>query len=162
MSYENQEIHLIGLDGKNMGVTSFAEAKAMALEQKCDLIKVSDKAIPPIYKLGDFGKIKYMEEKKKRKEQLKQRQDVEKTIRINFNEGMHDLETKAKRVMEFLAEGRRVRIEMRLAGRERAHADLSREKFMVFMGLITEPFKYFKEVSRMPNGCEATIMSNKI
>jgi len=161
MSYENQEIHLIGLNGENMGVISYAEAKELALDKKCDLIKVSDKAIPPIFKLGDFGKIKYMEEKKKRKEQLKQRQDVEKTIRINFNEGIHDLMVKSKRVMEFLEDGRRVRIEMRLAGREKAHADLSREKFKQFMDLITLPYKFFKSVSFMPGGCEATIMLDK-
>jgi translation initiation factor IF-3 len=158
---EPKEIHLIGLDGSNMGVISYEEAKDIALKEKCDLIKVSDKAVPPIYKLGDYGKIKYLEEKKQRKEQLKQRQDMEKTVRINFNEGIHDLETKAKRVTEFLNEGRRVRIEMRLAGREKAHADISREKFMVFMNLIKEPFKYFKNVSSMPGGCETTIMKEK-
>jgi len=159
---EPQEVHLIGLDGQNIGTISYEEAKTIAIRENCDLIKVSDKAVPPVYKLGDYGKLKYIEEKKQRKEQLKQRQDVEKTVRINFNESIHDLETKARRVSEFLSEGRRVRIEMRLAGREKAHADISREKFMVFMGLIKEPFKYFKNVSSMPGGCEATILKEKI
>jgi len=133
----------------------------MAQEQNCDLVKISDKVVPYIYKLGDYGKIKYLEEKKKHKEQLKHKQDIEKTIRINFNENIHDLETKAQKTTEFLKEGRRVRIEMRLIGREKTHTDVSRDKFMTFLGLIKIPFKYLKNISIMSGFCETTIIEDK-
>ncbi len=157
-----QEVHLIGLDGANLGIVSYEEAKRIAQEQNCDLVKISDKVLPHIYKLGDYGKIKYLEEKKRRKEQLKHKQDIEKIIRINFNESLHDLETKAKKATEFLEEGRRVRIEMRLTGREKMHTDISRNKFITFLGLIKVPFKYLKNISIMSGFCDATIIKDNL
>lgn len=159
--YEPKEVRLIGLDNKNIGVVSFEEAKEMAAREQCDLIRVSDNVVPPIYKLGDLGKIKYLEDKKKRKEQKKLRKDVEKTIRINFNEGIHDMQVKAKKIDEFLDEGRRVRVTIKLVGREKTHQDVALNKFNAFMSLIKTSFKYFQSIEKTPSGFEAIIIKDE-
>lgn len=48
-----------------------------------------------------------------------------KTIRISYNIGRGDLETKVRQAREHLERGCRVKLEMRLRGRENEHAGLA-------------------------------------
>jgi len=51
-----------------------------------------------------------------------------KGIRLSFRISEHDMETKAKNAVKFLEKGNRVRVELRLKGREKALGDFAREK----------------------------------
>ena len=137
------KIRFIGKDGKLIGILPYEEALLKAKEQGLDLVEVTRKTDPPVYKLGDYNKIKYEREKKQKLQKFKERRTAPKSIRIGFNESSHDLLTKAKKIEEFLNDDRIVNIEMRLRGREKAHGDLARSKIENFLTFIKD--SYFEQ-----------------
>lgn len=147
-----QQIRLIDETGKQLGVFSFAEAQKVAQEKHLDLVEITHKATPPVYKLGDYNKEKYKEEKKRKKLKLKEKRSLSKSVHIGFSEGEHDLETKRKRAIKFLKEGRTLSVEMRLRGREKAHRDLAREKITTFVDQIDIPIKIIQPIKKTPRG----------
>ena len=52
---------MIGPDGTQLGVLSIAEALAKARGQGLDLIEVAPQAQPPVARILDFQKFKYLE-----------------------------------------------------------------------------------------------------
>jgi translation initiation factor IF-3 len=105
-----EKLRLIDEKGEQVGVLSKQEALSLAEEKDLDLLLVSREANPPVFKLGDLGKLKYFEEKKKRKQQKLSKKNEEKVIKIKFNVGIHDLKTKANHVEKFLEQGKKVRV----------------------------------------------------
>lgn len=105
----------------------------------------------------DFGKFKYEREKGERKHGKKQKEVELKGIRIGFTTGNHDLELRASRIKKFLEEGNKVRIDMRLTGREKAHFDLAFRKFDAFLNMIPLEFKLELPPKRLPQGIIAVI-----
>lgn len=148
----SKEIRLIDEKGKQIGIFSYDEASKIAKERGLDLVEITKKITPPIYKFGDSGKLRYKKEKEYRKKRLKERQTAPKSIRIGFNEGEHDLSTKVKRTEKFLGEGKTVTIEMKLRGRQKAHFDLAKEKIGEFLEKIKIEHKIIQPLKRVPRG----------
>jgi len=155
---ESKKIRLIGKNGKLIGILPYEEALLKAKEQGLDLVEVTRKTDPPVYKLGDYHKIQYEREKKYKLQKFKERQAAPKSIRIGFNESSHDLLTKVKKIEEFLNDDRIVNIEMRLRGREKAHGDLARSKIENFLTFIKD--SYFEQSEK--KGSERSEGSYKI
>jgi len=126
-----------------------------------DLVEVSAKVKPSICKITDYGKYQYLQEKKEKKQKVKQKKSELKGIRIGFSTSTHDLETKAKQTEKFLKEGHKARIELRLKGRERAHKDLAREKLNSFIEMIPMEVKKEEEAKKNPRGIAVTICQIK-
>ncbi|MFA5392440.1 MAG: translation initiation factor IF-3 [Candidatus Paceibacterota bacterium] len=154
------KIRLIGKDGKLVGILPYEEALLKAKEQGLDLVEVTKKTDPPVYKLGDSNKIRYEREKKQKLQKFKERQAAPKSIRIGFNESSHDLLTKVKKIEEFLNDDRIVNIEMRLRGREKAHGDLARSNIENFLTFIKISFKIIQPLKRYPQGFIVTLKKN--
>jgi len=152
-----ETVRLIGADDKQIAVMSYVEAQKKAEAEGYDLIEVSSKAVPPIYKLGDYGKFLYQKAKELKKQQAKQKGDESKTIKISFMEGVHDMEIKAKKAAEFLAENRKVDLLMVLRAREKAHRDLAGQKFENFLKMIPGGYQTISEVKSTPGGFFITI-----
>lgn len=148
----NKEIRLIDENGKFIGIVSFEEAQKIAREKNLDLIEVTKKVIPPVYKLGNWEKERYLLEKKLKKKNLNEKRNILKTIRISFNEGENDLNIKAKKVKEFLEEGKRAKIEIFLRGREKTHFDLAEQKIKNFLTKIDKTYKIIQPLKTTPNG----------
>jgi len=140
-----------------IGIIEYGEAETMAHEKGLDLILVTQNADNPVYKLGNAQKLRYHEEKLRRKEAKKQRSDVMKIVKISFNEGTHDMQTKIKRLEEFLNDGLKVKIVMFLAGREKSHFDLALEKTHTFLKMINVDYKTLSEIKKLSNGFETII-----
>ncbi len=132
-------------------------ALALAREQGLDLIEISPTADPPVCRIMDFGKFKYEREKGEREHGKKQKESEIKGIRIGFATGKHDLRMRADRISEFLADGDKVRIDMRLRGREKAHGALAMEKFKEFLAMIPAEFSLESPPRRFPQGFIAII-----
>lgn len=62
-----------------------------------------------------------------------------KTIQLGCNIAQGDLDVKTKRAKEFLDKGHRVKIEMRMKGRQNAHPDIALEKMKAVVESLTEP-----------------------
>ena len=111
----------------------------MSLDQNLDLIQITEKVDPPICKIGDYGKYLYQLKKKEKKRTQHKRSEV-KGVRLKFNTSSHDIETKAKQAYKFLEQGNKVKLELRLRGREkalRAHIEEQINKFLTFLKELT-------------------------
>ena len=96
----------------------------MAEEKGLDLIEIDPKANPPVAKITDFGQFKYNQRNKEKKQKTEKVNEI-KTIWISLKIGRHDLEYKKAQIEKFLTKKKKVKIEITLKGREKAHFDLA-------------------------------------
>lgn len=123
------EIRLIDQDGKMVGVVSVDEGIKMAQEVSLDLVEVSPNAVPPVCKIANFGKLKYEIQKKAADAKKKQKVIEVKEIKMTINIGKGDYDTKIRHTKEFIEKGHKVKVTIRMKGREITHRDLA-EKMM--------------------------------
>ena len=116
-----------------MGVIKTTEALKLAQERDLDLVEVAPNAKPPVCRILDYGAYQYQQEKSERKSRARQKKSEIKGIRLSFKIGKHDLEVRSKQSRKFLDQGHKVRLEILLKGRERAHRDLAVEKLNTFV-----------------------------
>jgi len=81
-------------------------------------VEVAAEAHPPVCKIVDFGKLKYLQKKKEHQARRKQHQVVIKEMRVRPKIDAHDLETKLKQARGFLMDGDKVQVNMLFRGRE--------------------------------------------
>lgn len=105
----------------------------------------------------DFGKFKYEREKGEREHGKKQKESEIKAIRIGFATGKHDLELRAKQAQKFLERGDKVRVDLRLRGREKALGQVALQKFNGFLSMIPGEFNLESPPKRFPQGFIAII-----
>lgn len=99
-------------------------ALELAREHELDLVEISPTATPPVCKLLDYGKYKYEQTKKERKAKKGQKIGLLKEVRFRPKIEEHDLQSKIKKVKEFIEEGSKVRIVVRFRGREIIYPEL--------------------------------------
>ncbi len=124
---KDKEVRLIDSEGNQVGVVSIDEAMALAIEQKMDLVKIAPQAKPPVTKIMDYGKHRYEQQKKDKEARKKQKTIQIKEVRLSLKIEKHDLETKANHARRFLKAGDKVKISLRLRGREMANASFATE-----------------------------------
>lgn len=114
------KVQLITREGENIGIISRGEALRKAEDDRLDLVMLSETGGDgvPVVKIMDFGKVLY--ERKKKSAQAKKKQKVVqvKEIKLSPKIGEHDYQTKMKHAMEFLNDGKRVKITLFFKGRE--------------------------------------------
>ena len=118
-----REIRVIGEEGEQFGILSVSEAVALANEKGLDLVEISPNAAPPVCKIMDYGKFKYEKTKKEKENKKKQKNVVIKEIRIKPHIDEHDKETKISQIKKFIEKEYKVKISLRLSGREKLHAE---------------------------------------
>ena len=123
----DREIRVISETGEMLGVMSPREAMRLAEEADLDLVKISPNAVPPVCKIMDYGKFKF-EQAKKEKENRRNQKVVEiKEVQLSMTIDVGDLNVKAKQATKFLGEDNKVKVSIRLRGRQMAHANLGRD-----------------------------------
>ena len=111
-------VRLIDESGKQIGVVSKLEALQKAKELNVDVVEVGPNAKPPVAKLIDYKKFKYLEAKKEREERKKQKHVGIKEVRLRPFIGAHDFTTRLERAKEFLAGGNQLKLTLMYRGRE--------------------------------------------
>ena len=120
----DREVRLIGADGEQKGIVSIQVAMRAAEEAGLDLVKIAPQAVPPVCKVLDYGKYRF-EQQKKEKEAKKNQKVVEvKETRLSLNIDTNDFNTKLNHAKKFLEAGNKLKVSIRLRGREMAHSDL--------------------------------------
>ena len=115
---------------------SSQEALRIAYDEDLDLVKISPNANPPVCKVMDYGKFKY-EQLKKSKEAKKNQKVVElKEIWLSMTIDIGDLNVKAKQAVKFLSQGNKIKVSIRMRGRQNAHADIGIEVMNRFFSII--------------------------
>jgi len=127
---------VIGADGDQLGILQSRQALNIAREQGLDLVMVSPTAQPPVCKIIDFGRYKYLTEKQN-KESKKKQQEV-KGIKISPRIAEHDLQHLIKKAAGFLEEGHKVRVVCVFKAREITHPELGRNKLDYFGNQLVE------------------------
>ena len=120
----SEEIRLIGHEGQQLGVVSFAEGLREAEDKGLDLVEISPNTNPPVCKILDYGKYIYQKQKLDKKNKKKQHVIHVKEIRVRPNTSDHDLLTKLSRAQKFLESGDKVKITVMYRGREMARQDM--------------------------------------
>ena len=118
------EVRLIDETGENVGVVSKIDALERAENAGLDLVEISPGADPPVCKILDYGRYKYVDQKKKSEARKKQKTIDIKEIKMRPNIDQHDYDVKMRSIFRFIADGDKVKVTMRFRGREMVHQDL--------------------------------------
>ena len=115
-----------------------AEAQNKAKGLGLDLVEVAPNAKPPVCRILDYGAYIYHQEKTERKQKAKQKKSEVTGIRLTYNIGEHDREMLQNRAKKFIEQGHKVKIEMLLMGRQRAHRDRGEEMLREFSKSLSD------------------------
>lgn len=110
-----------------IGVMSKAEALKLAEKQGLDLVLVGPNAKPPVAKLVSFSNFKYQQQKKTQASKKKSKGSEIKEVRLTPFIAPNDLNTRLKKVKEFLEEGDRVKINVKFVGRQITRKEFGHE-----------------------------------
>jgi|TARA_B100000676_G_C17988629_1_gene793496 translation initiation factor IF-3 len=124
-----------------IGVVPLAEGLNRADEAGLDLVEVSPNADPPVCKILDYGKFKYIAQKKANETRKKQKTIDVKEIKMRPNIDDHDYDVKMRAMQKFLGEGDKVKVTLRFRGREMAHQELGRKVLERVRVDLDEPAK---------------------
>jgi translation initiation factor IF-3 len=155
------ECRVIDEHGVNLGVLPTMQAVATAQERGYDLVEVDPRPQPPICKILNLGQFKYERERELRKQKAKAKQVEVKGIRLSPRIGAHDLETRLRLAERFLDEGDKLRIEIILRGRERAHADLAKGVIASFVSKLSQKYALTTEQPIQVQGGQLTTIVGK-
>lgn len=108
-----------------MGVVAIGEALQRAKVLELDLVEVAPKADPPVCRIMDYGKFKYLQSKREAEARKKQTIIQVKEIKVRPKTDEHDMNVKIRHVRRFLEDGDKVKITVRFRGREMSYASKS-------------------------------------
>ncbi len=129
---------MVSDDGGQLGIMTAAQAQTLANQKNLDLVKIAPQATPPVCKIMDYGKYRF-DAQKREKEAKKNQKVIEiKEVQLSLNIDTHDLETKINHAVRFLKAGNRVKVSIRLRGREMAHPDRGFEVMEQFAETVSE------------------------
>lgn len=125
---------------------SSREALKIAEEAELDLVKISPNAVPPVCKIMNYGKYVF-ELSKKAKEAKKNQKTTEiKEVWLSMTIDIGDLQVKAKQTQKFLQSGNKVKVSIRMRGRQMAHQEIGVEVMKRFFDMV----KDFGQIEKQP------------
>lgn len=133
------QVRYIDENGVQKGVISLREALYNVRELGLDLVKIAD-SNPPVCKAVDAGKYMYDLQKQEKLQAKKQRENTVNLKEVQLRPGtdMHDVQIKARKAREFLADGDKVKVVVRLHGRERSMKHKGHEIIAAFVKEVGE------------------------
>lgn len=135
----DKEVRLIAENGEQIGIVPASEALRMAEEKDRDLVKISPNAKPPVCKIMDYGKYRYELLKKEKEAKKNQKTNEVKELSLSsITIDVHDLETKAKQCIKFFADYDKVRLSIRMRGRQQARPQMAVDVMMKFYELVKD------------------------
>ncbi len=122
------------------------KAIVMARDAGLDLVEISPMSSPPVCKILDFGKYKYMQKKKAHEAKKKQTVVKLKEVKMRPVTDEHDFQFKVKHIKRFLEEGDKAKVVVVFKGREIAY----RDRGTAVMNRIIEEVKKEGKVEQSP------------
>jgi translation initiation factor IF-3 len=147
MARQVPRVRLVGEEYNEIVPTEVAIRQADELG--LDLVIVSDKSDPPVVRIQDFKKLEY---EKKKARQGKTKSSELKEIQLKINISDHDLQTKINAIKKFLERGDKVKLMVRLKGREREAPERAQQLIQRVVDVV--PCK----VSRVPGPMSIAIL----
>ena len=114
------------------------QALDIAYDKNKDLALMSSIATPVVCKIMDYSKYKYDMAKKEKENKKNQKVVKEKIVQISAVIDVGDLNTRAKQARKFLEEGDKVKVTIRLRGRQNARPELGMNNMDKFYEMLQD------------------------
>ncbi len=131
----DREVRVIAEDGKTLGIMTIDQALSYAAGLNLDLVKVGEGS-PATCKLMDYAKYRYDTIKKEKEARKNQKIIKVKEVQLSIGIELGDLRTKAKKANEFVADGDKVQVVIRLRGRQNKRPELGLKVMSDFAAMV--------------------------
>jgi translation initiation factor IF-3 len=139
---------LIGSDGENQGLLSFAKALEAAQAASLDLVQVSSSDSDPVVcKLLDYGKFVFDKKKNLSSNKSKVKKNTTKEIKFRPTTDIGDYNIKLKKIKSFILDGDKTKIVVRFRGREILNSDMGLD----LLYKLSEELKDCAQVDQLPS-----------
>lgn len=125
-----------------LGIMRAAQAKQIADERRLDLVMITPNAQPPVCQIMDYGKYRFDSAKKAKDAQKNQKKSDTKEIRLSITIDTGDINTKSKQARKFLTDGDKVKVSIRMRGRQMARPQMG-------VDIMNSFFETLKDVASM-------------
>ncbi len=134
---------------------SLRDALDMAQDEGLDLVEVGPNQTPPVCRILDYGRFKFIQSKKQREARKVSRSaSRQKDVRLSPVMSDNDIETKIRTTKNLLGEGAKVRVFVRFRGRQRAHPEIA----MKVLRKVAEGVASVAKLEKPP-GMEGRVLS---
>ena len=113
---------------------TLGEALRLAEGKELDLVEVSPTAAPPVCRIMDYGKFRYLQKKKVQESRNHQTQVLVKEVKLGSRTSEHDIDFKVNHIRRFLEKKQRVKVSVFFRGREITHPEIGKE----MLGTVVE------------------------
>ena len=139
-----ESVRLVDETGQQLGIFSLSEALQQAENKGLDLVLLNS-GNPSVCKLMDYGKYKFDAIKKEKELRKNQKVSEIKEIQLSMTIDTHDMEVKAKHGNRFLLEGNKVKIVLRMKGRQQSYKSTAVDVVKKFYSMLEANGTYDKE-----------------
>ena len=141
-----KEVRLVDEKGNQVGIISLGDALNMSQERGLDLVEVAPNSVPPVCRILDYGKFRYVQTKKERESSKVQKGNLLREVRFRTRIGEHDRQSKTRLVKKLLTQGYKVKLSIMFRGREITHPDLG----VKILRIVAEDLKEEARLDRAP------------
>lgn len=113
-----KEVRVVDEKGKQIGILPISQALEKAKKTGLDLVEIVPFAKPPVCKIIDFKKFKFLESRKQQKERKKSKKVDLKEVQLSPFIAENDFNFRLNRAEGFLKEGNKVKIAVVFKGRQ--------------------------------------------
>ncbi|MBI20818.1 MAG: translation initiation factor IF-3 [Chloroflexi bacterium] len=124
---------ITGENSQESVVLDTGEAIKLAANSGLDLVEVGPNQTPPVCRIMDYGRFKYIQGKKDKESQKASRAASKvKEVRLSPVTSENDLKSKMKITKGLLLQGAKVRVFVRFRGRQNAHPNVGMKVLQKF------------------------------
>lgn len=141
IAYAELRVNAVSAKGKDepLGIMSKADALSKAKELgNLDVILINEHSDPPVCKIVDYSKYRYMKEKKAKEVKKNSKASELKEVKMSYKIDVHDYQVRKKNASKFLSQGNRVKCTVMFRGREVQHDKLGFELIDKLAGDLDE------------------------
>ena len=139
---------MVRVVGENVKVNIYPlhKAQEMAQQQGLDLVEISPNSDPPVCKIIDYSKFKYIQKKKQNSIRSNAQKTVLKEIRFGPNTDEHDFNFKLKHAIKFLESGAKVKAYVHFYGR----TIVFKERGEILLLKLAQSLEEYANVEELP------------
>ncbi len=139
---------MVRVVGENVKVNIYPihKAQEMAKQQGLDLVEISPNSDPPVCKIIDYSKFKYIQKKKQKSIRSNAQKTVLKEIRFGPNTDEHDFNFKLKHAIKFLENGAKVKAYVHFYGR----TIVFKERGEILLLKLAQALEEYANVEELP------------
>ncbi len=131
---------VIGPNGEQVGVKPLKDALVLASYAGLDLVLMSPNGNPPVCKIMDYNKYRYLKNKKEKENLKRQKANMSETkeFRLSPVIDVGDFETKLRQVTKYLEKNAKIKVTIRFKGRQMAHTELGQDVMNKFAERLSD------------------------